>query len=105
MFNRTLLARIDRELGADCRLERFRHSAVYNQKKGRIEMSLVSEATQTVHIGEAAIEFGKGESILTECSYKYTVGEFTRLAASAGLRAARTWMDAERLFSVHYLTC
>ena len=45
-FNLNLLARINRELGADFDPRRFRHYAFYNPAAGRIEMHLVAlEAT------------------------------------------------------------
>ena len=47
--------------------------------------------------------FTEGETIHTENSYKYTVEGFARLAESAGLSLQQSWLDAERLFSVHYL--
>jgi uncharacterized SAM-dependent methyltransferase len=49
------------------------------------------------------IEFEEGETIHTENSYKYTVEGFAQLAAAAGLTLKQTWLDEERLFSVHYL--
>ena len=41
-FNLNLLARINRELGGDFDLARFRHRAIYDQELKRIEMHLVS---------------------------------------------------------------
>ena len=41
-FNLNLLARINRELGADFDLRRWRHYAFYNPAPGRIEMHLAS---------------------------------------------------------------
>ncbi len=102
-FNMNLLRRINVELGADFNLERFGHYAFYNPSEGRVEMHLVSLTAQEVHVGDKVFRFTAGESIWTESSYKYTPEEFSRLAASAGLRVERTWMDARRWFSVHYL--
>lgn len=102
-FNLNLLQRINRELGADFKLERFSHYAFYNPRAGRIEMHLVSLADQVVRIDGRSIEFALGESIWTESSYKYSLEEFERLAAGAGLCVRRVWCDPERLFSVQYL--
>jgi dimethylhistidine N-methyltransferase len=102
-FNLNLLARINRELGADFDLSRFRHHAFYNEALGRIEMHLVSTCAQTVTIHGETFHFAEGETLHTENSYKYTVEEFQALAARAGLAADAVWTDEERLFSVHYL--
>jgi dimethylhistidine N-methyltransferase len=101
-FNLNLLRRINRELGANFRLDRFRHRAFYNADRGRIEMHLVSLGPQSVRIGAARVAFAEGESIRTECSYKYTVEEFQDLAAAAGLEGQEVWTDERRLFGVLY---
>jgi L-histidine Nalpha-methyltransferase len=103
-FNLNVLARLNRELGADFRLEDFRHRAVYDQEKGRIEMRLVSLRPQRVHVAGTDVEFEKDEYIITEHSYKYSVEEFHALARQAGFRPEQVWCDDQRLFSVHFLT-
>ena len=103
-FNMNILARMNRELGADFNMSRFEHSAVYNYDRDRIELHLVSLTDQTVHVADRAISFEEGEAIHTENSYKYSLEGFSRLAASAGLTVERVWTDPDRLFSVQYLT-
>lgn len=103
-FNKNLLVRINAELGGDFRLERFRHRAVYNATMGRIEMYLVSLASQTVRVDGEPIRFRQGEPIHTEDSYKYQAQEFSALAARAGLLPRAVWIDPDRRFSIHYLT-
>lgn len=103
-FNLNLLARVNRELGGDFDLRRFRHYAFYNAPLGRIEMHLVSLARQAVNIGNHRFAFGAGESIHTENSYKYSVDEFRALARRAGFKAEKTWLDRQGLFSLHGLT-
>jgi len=103
-FNLNLLARINRELGANFDLAAFRHRAYYDETRGRIEMHLESIKDQAVTIGGRAIRFRKGETIHTENSYKYSVREFQQLATGAGLAPRACWTDSDRLFSVHYLT-
>jgi len=102
-FNMNLLARINRELGGDFRLQCFRHYAFYNAPMGRIEMHLVSLVPQSVNIGDYRFAFGKGESIHTENSYKYSIDGFRALAASAGFRGEKVWLDGKALFSLHGL--
>lgn len=99
-FNLNLLARANRDLGADFRLGRFTHYAFYNATLGRIEMHLVSLAKQTVAIGSHRFGFDVGESIHTENSCKYSVEEFRALAAAAGFGTAKIWHDARRYFAL-----
>jgi dimethylhistidine N-methyltransferase len=103
-FNLNVLARINRELGADFDLTAFRHRAFYNADLGRIEMHLASEREQQVTVGGRVVRFRSGETIHTENSYKYSVEEFEALARGAGFTPAACWTDAQRLFSVQYLT-
>lgn len=99
-FNLGILARANRELGADFELSAFRHRAPYNEVHGRIEMHLVSERAQTVHLDSQEFTFDRGEYITTEYSYKYTLPGFAGLALRAGFELVRNWEDREHLFSV-----
>lgn len=99
-FNLNLLARLNRELGANFDLRRFAHYAFYNPALGRIEMHLVSLARQTVALGRHRFGFELGETILTEISCKYSVREFDALARAAGFRTERVWKDAKGLFAL-----
>jgi dimethylhistidine N-methyltransferase len=103
-FNLNLLARANRELGADFSPDGFRHHAFYDAAHGRIEMHLVSRWSQTVRLGGRTFAFAAGEHVITEYSYKYSREEFRRLAARAGFALARVWTDADDLFAVYYLT-
>jgi dimethylhistidine N-methyltransferase len=103
-FNLNLLARINRELGADFDLRRFSHYAFYNAAHGRIEMHLVSLREQKIRIGAHRFAFERGESIHTENSYKYSVEEFRALATAAGFEGKKTWTDRRGLFALHGLS-
>ncbi len=102
-FNLNLLARINRELGADFDLRRWRHYAFYNPAEGRIEMHLVSMAAQKVALGGHRFYFAAGETIHTENSYKYSLESFRELAAKAGFSSAKVWTDRRGLFALHGL--
>lgn len=102
-FNKNLLRRMNRELGTSFDLDAFGHEAVYNRREGRIEMYLVSKKEQAVGLDGHRIRFDAGERIHTEYSYKYTLDRFADLAASAGLKVRKVWVDADGLFSVQYL--
>jgi dimethylhistidine N-methyltransferase len=103
-FALNLLVRLNRELGADFAVEQFGYEAPYNEDAGRIEMSLVSERKQTVHIDRHRVEFQRDERMLTEYSYKFDLDGFAELAGKAGLLVAETWTDPDDLFGVLYLT-
>jgi L-histidine N-alpha-methyltransferase len=102
-FNLNLLHRMNRELGTDFAIDRFEHRAVWDDRKGRIEMRLKSLAEQTVTVAGRQIGFAAGEDIVTEYSRKYELEEFAGLAARAGFHTVRVWSDEDRLFSIHYL--
>jgi L-histidine Nalpha-methyltransferase len=98
-FNLNLLARINRELGANFDLGAFEHHACYNRTQNRIEMHLASLKRQKVRVNGKAINFRLGETIHTENSYKYTIEGFKALAYGVGWSPLRVWSDG--LFSLH----
>ena len=102
-FNLNLLARINRELGADFDLGGFCHQAFYNSGRSRIEMHLASRRRQKVRVAGRTIEFRAGETIHTENSYKYTLESFGALARGAGWRSRAVWADPQGYFSVQAL--
>ncbi len=102
-FDMNLLARLNRELDADFDLRRFSHRARWNDAASRIEMHLVSEVEQVVHLDGVEIHFARGEHICTEHSHKYTLDGFARLARRSGLAVRRVWTDRAQRFSVQYL--
>ncbi|WOD37404.1 L-histidine N(alpha)-methyltransferase [Nodosilinea sp. E11] len=102
-FALNVLVRINRELGANFDLSQFEYRAHYNEAKGRIEMAIASLCDQTVHLGDTEIGFKAGETLRTECSYKYTVDEFQLLAMEAGFQPVQVWIDRHQLFSLHHL--
>ncbi len=102
-FNLNLLARMNSELGADFDLAAFRHEAIYDPLKGRIEMHLVSLKDQAVAVAGATFHFRAGEKIHTENSYKYSIEQFGELARLAGWSVKRVWTDANNWFSVQKL--
>jgi L-histidine Nalpha-methyltransferase len=102
-FNLNLLRRINRELGGNFNLERFAHDAIYDEAVGRIEMHIVSLASQTVRIRGRDFAFAEGEPIHTENSHKYSISQFQALAEAGGWRPVEVWTDADQLFSLHLL--
>ncbi len=100
-FNLNLLARMNRELGADFDLSAFRHEARWNEDRSRIEMHLVAQRAQTVRIGDREFRFEEDESLHTENSHKFSLDGLRHLAADAGWRVTEQWTDPDALFSVN----
>lgn len=102
-FNKNLLLRINREIGADFAPSAFRHEARFNVEHQRVEMHLVSCYTQRVSVRGRAFQFATGESIHTANSYKYGHRRFQYLAALGGWTHRQLWMDGQSRFAVHVL--
>ena len=100
-FNRNVLARINRELGANFDPRLFDHVALYDEAAARMEMHLESTRAQVVCIDalDLEISFAAGERIHTESSHKYDAGSLDALAAAAGFCRERMWTDAGERFS------
>jgi L-histidine Nalpha-methyltransferase len=95
-FNRNVLVRINRELGADFELGTFDHRARWNVDARSIEMHLVSRRAQRVTIPGASLEvaFAAGESIWTESSFKFDLPRLESLGRTAGFETADQWLDS-----------
>jgi L-histidine Nalpha-methyltransferase len=104
-FNLNLLARINRELGADFDLSQFRHRAKINPEVRSVEMHLESQRKQIVHIpdAEVVVEFQEGETIWTESSHKYSPAEVCKTAQDAGFRCEVQWIDEQWPFAENLL--
>lgn len=104
-FNRNLLVRLNRELGADFRPECFRHEVRWNQEVQAVEMHLASEGDQVVSLPaiDLKISFLAGETIHTESSHKYTSASLAQLCAEAGLAVERPWSDPQNWFALNMI--
>jgi dimethylhistidine N-methyltransferase len=101
-FNRNLLVRLNRELGADFDVPAWCHRAVWNARARRVEMHLVSLVRQRVRIpgaGATAV-FEPGETIHTESSHKYRPEDIDQLVGAAGFRRERRWVDGSAKFAL-----
>jgi len=103
-FNLNMLARLNREVGAQFDLDRFGHQAFFNDTESRIEMHLESLQDQIVCVAGVPIEFDRGETIWTESSYKYDRERLDTLVSAGGFEITRLWTDARELFWVALLT-
>lgn len=100
-FDLNLLARLNRELGANFDVLRFAHEARWNSPERRVEMHLRARRSQVVDIPGAGLHVGfrEGETIRTELSCKFGPSEPVLLAALAGFRCLQQWVDAEWPFA------
>ena len=94
-FNRNLLVRMNRDLGADFDVDAFAHRAVWNAEASRIEMHLASARRQRVRIPASRLDltFEAGETIWTESSYKYHNAGVTTMLERAGFEVVSPWVD------------
>ncbi len=101
-FNRNLLVRINRELGADFDVSAFRHRALWNAAASRVEMHLVAARRQQVRIPAASLDvaFEEGEAIWTESSYKYRQDAVVQMLERAGFRRVEQWIDEASGFAL-----
>lgn len=99
-FNKNALTRINRELGSNFNLQLFRHRARWNEALSRIEMHLESLITQIVFIPaiDLQVRLGRGETIHTENSYKFTDEQIAGLLGRAGFKIAKQWKDQRGWF-------
>lgn len=87
-FNRNLLVRANRQLGADFDLEGFAHEAVWDEGESRIEMHLKALRPMRVMIGDHPFDFAAGETIHTENSRKFTPAALRVMIEASGWRLA-----------------
>ncbi len=101
-FNRNVLEVLNRELGADADLRRWRHEARWSPDQERIEMHLVSEGEQVLRVPACGLElaFADGESIQTEISAKFRLDGLAPLLEKAGFDAVTTWTDDDGDFAL-----
>ena len=99
-FNLNLLVRVNRELSADFDVSAFRHRAVFNAERSRIEMHLESLRDQQVRVGALNLQFNfrRGEMIHTENCYKHSLDGMQSLLIQAGFEVLRPFSDIEQQF-------
>jgi dimethylhistidine N-methyltransferase len=106
-FNRNILTRLNRDLGANFDVAQFAHKAIWNPAESRIEMHLESLRAQAIHLPAGAenpslnLHFAAGETIHTENSYKFTPPAVEALLTPAGFQLTRSLEDPNHLFAVY----
>lgn len=103
-FNLNILAHLNRELAATFDLSNFRHIAFFNDAASRIEMHLESLTSHRVVIAGQVIDFEAGETIHTECSYKYDEESLAELVKDSGFHIDALYTDPREWFWIALLS-
>ena len=100
-FNLNLLRRINRELGGDFDLDRFRFFSTYDVFGGSMNSYLVSQEKQKVYIEAIgqSFKFKPWEPIRTEFSYKYLESDIEGLARDTTFRVVEQFYDSRHYFA------
>ncbi len=101
-FNRNVLKVLNRQLQADFDVEAFRHRAVWVAEDEWIEMRLVADGEQKVHIADLDLDltFADGEELRTEISTKFRREGVEAELAAVGFELAHWWTDAAGRFAL-----
>jgi L-histidine Nalpha-methyltransferase len=99
-FNLNLLHRINRELGGNLPIDAFRHVARWDNTQARMEMHLEAKRNINFHVGTNPFCMPAGDTIHTECSYKYDLRGARLLLRAGGWAPVAEWTDPEDLFVV-----
>lgn len=103
-FNLNLLARMERELGAQLTIEDFEHDAFYNPEARRIEMHLRAVRPTSIALDGTTYEFAEGETLHTENSHKYTPDRLRALVSETPWRLETIWTDEREWFAACLLS-
>ncbi|WP_411767331.1 L-histidine N(alpha)-methyltransferase [Winogradskyella sp. A3E31] len=100
-FNLNLLLRMNRELGADFKIDDFDFYCHYNPETGEVKSYLVSLRAQKVRLSklDITIDLDYNELIWTELSKKYGLQEIESLAKSSGFIVNTNFLDCKHYFT------
>ena len=102
-FNKNILVRLNRELGANFDVDSFRHVAEWSPERSRMEIFLETSRPQKVTLRMAwlTVQFRAGERIHTENSHKYTLEMIERMLCVSGFKLEKTWFDSQKWFGLN----
>jgi len=100
-FNLNLLERINRELDGTIPVQAFRHRAIWNDDRARIEMHLEAERDLLFTVEGRPFEMAAGETIHTENSHKYGPRDARLLLRSGGWTPIAEWTDPNDQFALY----
>lgn len=101
-FNLNMLRHLNWKFGGNFDLTQFEHVAYYNPVQHQIEMHLRSLRSQTVTLDRLnlTIEFVAGETILSEISRKFDLGQIQADLQPWKLKPVQVWTDAKNWFGL-----
>lgn len=102
-FNLNMLSHLNHAMNANFDLTTFRHVAFFNNEASRIEMHLESLVEQEVLVNDTRVSFDAGETVHTECSYKYDEETLRTLVESSGFTVESLYSDVNDWFYVAWL--
>ncbi len=102
-FNLNALTHLNRDLDGSFDINAFSHLAFFNDEASRIEMHLKSLKEQRVQLAGQTFHFEAGETILTECSYKYDETRLTTLVEGSGFTIDTLYTDSQDWFWIAWL--
>ena len=103
-FNRNVLARINRELGADFDLRNFEYEVRYDSERGAVDSHLRARKACRIRLGTSMeVAFDAGEAVHVESAYKFSKSDVAKLARASGFSLTSTWQDRAERFNVHLL--
>ncbi len=96
-FNKNVLVRLNRELGADFDVTLFEHEASWNIGARRVEMHLRATEACDVRVEKLGLDLhlAQGETIWTESSHRFNIDELRAWGRAAGLKVVQSWVDAQ----------
>ena len=99
-FNLNLLTRINKELGGNFDVSKFKHWPIYDPESGTCSSFIISKENQEVYIEalNKTIKFEEAESIHTEISQKYTETSIGWLCKMSGLKLKQVYTDNNEYF-------
>ncbi len=99
-FNYNLLRRMNKTLGANFDISKFKHYEPYDVFTGAMTSYLLSMENQEVYIKKLkkSFTFEKWEPIHIEQSYKYTEEDIDDLASTTGFEVINKFYDSEHNF-------
>jgi dimethylhistidine N-methyltransferase len=100
-FNINLLDRINRELDGTVPLDAFRHRAIWNDDRARIEMHLEATRAADFTVDGRDFSIAEGETIHTENSHKYGPRDARILLRSGGWTPIAEWTDPDDRFALY----
>lgn len=100
-FNLNLLERINRELDGTIPVDAFRHRAIWNDDRARVEMHLEAVRDVVFTVEGRPFEMSAGETIHTENSHKYGPRDARLLLRSGGWTPIAEWTDPDDQFALY----